>query len=85
MLGVLFGYLFVWSGSLFLPMLCHLINNGSAVIFAYIYGIEEYMDQETNLGTGESETLFTIGSALAIAGLLYVIYKKEKEGHLSAD
>ena len=31
-LGVIFGYLLVWSGSMWLPMLAHFINNGVAVI-----------------------------------------------------
>lgn len=35
-LGVLFGYLFFWSKSLWLPILAHLLNNGSVVIAAYI-------------------------------------------------
>lgn len=32
MLGVIFGYLLVWSGSMWLPMLAHFINNAVAVI-----------------------------------------------------
>jgi len=79
MLGVLFGYLFVWSGSLLLPILCHFINNGSAVIYAYVAGVDQFLEQEDSLGTAEGETVFTVTSALAIAGLLYFIYKKEKE------
>lgn len=35
-LGVMFGYLFFWSKSLWLPILAHLLNNGSFVIAAYI-------------------------------------------------
>ncbi|MBN4072172.1 CPBP family intramembrane metalloprotease [Flavobacteriales bacterium AH-315-E23] len=78
MLGVLFGYLFVWSGSLLLPMFCHLINNGAAVIFAYLSGIDELIAQEGELAATTYETLFTLASAITIAGLLYLIYKKEK-------
>ena len=35
-LGALFGYLLVYSGSIYLPMLGHFINNGSAVIMAFV-------------------------------------------------
>lgn len=35
-LGAMFGYLFFWSKSLWLPILAHLLNNGSVVIAAYI-------------------------------------------------
>lgn len=35
LLGVLFGYIFYWSKSLWLPILGHFINNGSVVILSY--------------------------------------------------
>jgi membrane protease YdiL (CAAX protease family) len=34
-LGVLLGYLFYWSNSLWLPILAHFVNNAQAVIFSY--------------------------------------------------
>ncbi|NVO12046.1 MAG: CPBP family intramembrane metalloprotease [Bacteroidales bacterium] len=37
-LGVLFGYLLVWSGSLWLPIIAHFINNSIAIIgYTLIY------------------------------------------------
>jgi len=35
-LGILFGYLLLWSGSIWLPILGHFINNASAVIYYYL-------------------------------------------------
>jgi uncharacterized protein len=37
LLGALFGYLLVWSKSLWLPILAHFLNNATAVITAYTY------------------------------------------------
>jgi uncharacterized protein len=37
LLGALFGYLYYWSGNLFIPMLAHFINNGLSVIGIYLY------------------------------------------------
>jgi len=37
LLGAMFGYLFVWSNSLWLPILGHFLNNATAVITAYVY------------------------------------------------
>jgi uncharacterized protein len=34
-LGAMFGYLLVWSGSLWLPILAHFINNAAAVVALY--------------------------------------------------
>jgi membrane protease YdiL (CAAX protease family) len=35
-LGLLFGYLFYWSGTLWLPVISHFVNNAVPVIGAYI-------------------------------------------------
>ena len=34
-LGILLGYFFYWSNSLWLPILAHFVNNAQAVIFSY--------------------------------------------------
>ena len=34
-LGLVLGYLFYWSGSLWLPIIAHFLNNAMAVTFAY--------------------------------------------------
>jgi membrane protease YdiL (CAAX protease family) len=36
LLGAMFGYLLVWSGSLWLPILAHFINNATAVIALWL-------------------------------------------------
>jgi membrane protease YdiL (CAAX protease family) len=40
-LGLVFGYLFFWSGTLWLPVISHFINNAVPVIMTYIQGIEK--------------------------------------------
>jgi uncharacterized protein len=37
LLGALFGYLFVWTGNLSVPIAAHFINNGFQVIMMYLY------------------------------------------------
>jgi membrane protease YdiL (CAAX protease family) len=37
LLGALFGYLLVWSGNLWLPVIAHFFNNGMAVMAYYYY------------------------------------------------
>ncbi len=36
LLGALFGYLYYWSGNIFVPMFAHLVNNGFSVIMVYL-------------------------------------------------
>jgi membrane protease YdiL (CAAX protease family) len=40
-LGLVFGYLFYWSGTLWLPVISHFLNNAFPVILAYIQGAEK--------------------------------------------
>jgi membrane protease YdiL (CAAX protease family) len=37
-LGLIFGYLFYWSGTLWLPVISHFVNNSVSVIAAYLQG-----------------------------------------------
>ena len=36
LLGVMFGYLMVWSGTLWLPIFAHFVNNAAAVILSWL-------------------------------------------------
>lgn len=40
-LGLVFGYLFFWSGTLWLPVISHFVNNAFPVVLAYIEGIDK--------------------------------------------
>ncbi len=76
LLGALFGYLFVWSGSLWIPILAHFVNNGGAVIVQYAVG-EEYMQENVDtIGTQEGDLSFILVSSLILIGLLFVFYRK---------
>jgi len=54
LLGVLFGYLYYWSGTLWIPILAHFVNNGVALIMAYLFQLnivayDIQSDQEISL------------------------------------
>jgi membrane protease YdiL (CAAX protease family) len=36
-LGALFGYLYLWSSNLMVPMIAHFVNNGFSVLMMYLY------------------------------------------------
>lgn len=84
LLGVLFGYLLVWGGSIWLPILAHFINNGLAVTIAFVM-----QQQGKNMDEIEKVTAFPIIgyilSAIISLVLLVKYYqysKKEIEGEL---
>lgn len=74
LLGALFGYLLVWSGSLWLPILAHFMNNAVAVVTAYIYQQKgiclDKMDEPDRL----SWYLYVLSLVLFI-GLLITFYR----------
>lgn len=77
LLGALFGYLLVWSGSLWLPICAHFANNASAVLFTYLFK-EEMMAWDADKIGVESEQSFVVFSFIAVAVLLWVVYYREK-------
>ena len=71
-LGLLFGYLFLWSGSIWLPVLAHFINNAIPVIVAFFTGwdnMDETLSEFTH-GSGYS----VIIPILLISLLLFVVW-----------
>jgi hypothetical protein len=84
-LGLLFGYLFVWSGSLWIPIVLHFIFNGISVIAAFLYqhGIID-VDVEA-LGTTQNSLLILLSgiASLMLFGMIYKFKNKtfENAGH----
>lgn len=40
MLGVLFGYLYYWTGNIVVPIVAHIFNNGLAIVIMYLYNLK---------------------------------------------
>ncbi len=84
LLGVLFGYLLVWSGSLWLPILGHFINNGSVVVLSYLYP-ELIENTELNVFNEDGKTwLPTLISLVLVAGSIS-LFKKLNTQKLETD
>lgn len=67
-LGVLFGYFLLWSGSIWLPILGHFINNSSAVIYYY------YMDKQEVVQSQSYESMnLPVESVFISAGLIFLL------------
>jgi membrane protease YdiL (CAAX protease family) len=79
MMGVLFGYLFYWSGTLWVPIIAHFINNALAVISAYFTFIgTANMKAMDNVGTGSSGIMMDLISLILVTGIILLIYIVEK-------
>ncbi|MCU4156572.1 CPBP family intramembrane metalloprotease [Carboxylicivirga sp. A043] len=74
LLGIMLGYLYVWSGSLWLAVIGHFTNNFMAIV-AYMYLSSNGSDSPLNIPTENPFGLMTILSFMAITGCLYAIKK----------
>ena len=70
LMGALFGYILVWTGSLWVPMLMHFVNNGMAVLLYYIANRAAWdMDKVDAVGTGNTLWLGVVSLVLTIVGI----------------
>jgi hypothetical protein len=76
-MGIFLGYLFVWTGSLWVPVFVHFLNNGIAVVVSFLNqrGLTQ-TDLET-LGSSNHPAVITLSVALT-AFILVMIYMHEK-------
>lgn len=79
LLGLYFGYLLVWSGSIWLPVLAHLINNGLAVFYYHFAGDNAGNTTIENIGTADNSQYLLYVSIFFTAVIIGVIYLRERE------
>lgn len=82
LLGALFGYLLVWSNSLWFPILAHFINNASIVIAIYI-GLKEGKTLESLEETQKFPNAVYISSAVFTVLILWVFYQYSRQKAIS--
>jgi membrane protease YdiL (CAAX protease family) len=76
-LGVMLGYLFIWSGSLWVPVIAHLINNGLAVMVMYFFSKGMISTNLEEFGSSSDVRVILITSILS-AGMMAGIFLYEK-------
>lgn len=77
-LGIVYGYLFLWSGSVWLPAIAHFINNAIPVIFSYFYGWEVVM--VTTTAVTSDKPAIPVFSVIVVVVLMLYCRKTLKEG-----
>lgn len=75
-LGLIFGYLYFWSGTLWLPVISHFVNNAVPVIVAYLYSWDKVnVGLDTGLMKQFMELPVPIILSLVILFYLRKVYK----------
>ncbi len=79
-LGMVLGYMFVWSGSLWLPIIAHFVNNAATILFSY-YAENMPFNQDT-IGVDKSQTFILIASVTLCWFMMWgikIMYEKKDE------
>lgn len=75
LLGAVLGYMFVWSGTIWIPVVVHTVNNVIGVVLAFVYyGTPQYED--LSVYSLEKNMWITILSLIFTVILIIFMYKK---------
>lgn len=78
MLGVLLGYLFVWSNSLWLPIIAHFTNNGLAVVLEYLNTKKIITFDADKIGTSNNTGILW-GSIVLVSIFIFAVYRNRSQ------
>lgn len=78
-LGVLFGYLLVWSGSMWLPIIAHFINNAVAVVAMYMIDKKLLSPEIEEIGTTSDSYYLAAVSLVLIVVFMLMIKRQNTE------
>ncbi|HEY9045626.1 MAG TPA: type II CAAX endopeptidase family protein [Ohtaekwangia sp.] len=82
LLGALFGYVYYWSGNLWIPVLAHFINNGFTVIAMYLY---QQGSVKMDIESSEAAPWPAVAGCGVATVLLLYIFKKMYEKHKATE
>lgn len=77
-LGAMFGYLLVWTGTMWVPILAHFVNNLMGVLGYFLIGKGVISKDIEEWGTGSEQIPLVLISFLAVGILLFVIFRSEQ-------
>jgi membrane protease YdiL (CAAX protease family) len=73
LLGAAMGYVYFWSGNLWVPIILHFLNNGIQVLAIYLQQLKVHsLDMES---TESAPLPYVLGALLLMTGLLYYCKK----------
>ncbi len=78
LLGVAFGYMLVWSGSMWLPVAAHFFNNGIAVVAMYLIDKGLLNPEIETYGT-TSESYYSVAISVVLIAVFMIMIKRQNE------
>jgi membrane protease YdiL (CAAX protease family) len=82
-LGIVLGYLFVWSRSIWVPVIVHLFNNGIAVVGAWYYARNNIDQDIESIGQVDQPTIIFLSFFMVTVMMLIIrFYEHKKRGNI---
>ena len=81
-LGMMLGYMFVFTGNLWVPIGAHFVNNASSAVIFYLHSNDYINIPMDDFGT-TTNVAYVIGSLLISLWLMTIIYQREGTGRTS--
>ena len=79
LLGILFGYLFVWSGTIWIPIFAHFVNNTVTVIILYLIRKGTVSEEMDVFGSSWGDIPVTIVATAICGWLMWGMYRSRKK------
>jgi membrane protease YdiL (CAAX protease family) len=79
LMGAYLGYLFLWSGSLWLGILAHFLNNGMAVFLIWLMNRGVISADADKVGIQQGELIYVAISTILVIGSLVLVYRMEQK------
>ncbi|MBD3748375.1 MAG: CPBP family intramembrane metalloprotease [Sphingobacteriales bacterium] len=79
LLGTLFGYLLVYGKSIWLAILGHFLNNGTAVVAAYILQRQGKSIEQIDQMSSFSSVNYLISAIITLVLIIFFFYQTKKE------
>jgi membrane protease YdiL (CAAX protease family) len=79
-LGASFGYLFIWTGSIWAPVIAHFVNNLCGVVTEYLifnHMIDKHIEK---IGTGDTLWTTVLGSVVFLVSLWFIYRLSKRKG-----
>ena len=80
LLGVMFGYLLIWSGSLWIPIIAHFINNGVVVVVMYYINQNKLSPAIEEIGS-TADSYYLAAISLVFVVVLLIVFKIQNGGN----
>lgn len=85
LLGAMFGYLLLWTGTMWAPILAHFVNNTMGVVGYYLIDKGIISKDIEQWGTGTEQLPLVLFSLVSAGLLLFLIYRNSLQSKMPAN